>query len=78
MDESAVDVRTERVQRVQRKGFNCTPHDVATGETDLEACEEIAGRARSAWKELREMGALVVIKGGTGTWRSSGRARRNE
>ena len=32
----------------------CTPHDVASGETDLEAREEIVGRVVSVWKELRQ------------------------
>ena len=40
---------------------------VATGETDLEAREEIARRAMSAWKEVERW-----------TWRSGGRAGRNE
>ena len=46
----------------------CTPHDVATGETDLEAAEEIVFCRRGR-------GAPVVVDGGT--WRSSGRPERN-
>ena len=57
--------------------MNCTPHGVATGETDLEgqksevvttgeidleAREEITGRVVSAWRELREWGRLLWWK----------------